>query len=476
MDERLERNLRSGLAALLDPIEGNYPRWANSPAARQVLRAPAHRRPGRGLQRRWAVGLAAVLVISLVAAALLLGQQLRQSVVTAPTPTPTATHEATPTPVPQMTVVEQESDVLAATRAHALPSKSSCPPGRDPNVPGPLYQERPAYDSVPMVFDRHAGVIVALVAQDHSNGLKPRTWIFDVCTNTWLAMHPLSEPADSVNGLVYDADSDRTIAVTGDGQIWSYDLAADSWAMVGSDDRLMGGFEMFYGYNRAFGAVYHDRSGLVVLYGNGSGTIWAYDVESNTLAKVRQRPDPALPADSGLPPSIWNVRDRGGAAIGYDQANDLIVVYLRSEYAGSAQYPVPQTWSFAPTTGAWRMETATATPDDWFVMGAPAVFDPDSSALLYELDPGLKTQVWVFDGARKWSGPIATVCGSAPVYDSVNSRLVCQAGTYVTEEGVPLGIYAGMATFSILDGRVGWLLEQLPTSGGISVATASPIP
>jgi hypothetical protein len=444
MDERLERNLRSGLAALLDPIEGGYPRWASSPAARQVLRTPAHRGPGLGLQRRWAVGLAAVLVISLVAAAAFLGWRLRQSVVSAPTPAPTPTLQATPTPIPQMTVVEQASDVLATTKAHPLPSQSSCPPGRDPDVPGPLYEERPAYGSVPMVFDRHAGVIVALVAQDQSNGLKPRTWIFDVCTNTWLPMRPSSEPADSANGLVYDADSDRTIAITADGHIWSYDLTADTWAVVGSDDRLMGGFEIFYGYSRAFGAVYHDRSGLVVLSGSGSGTIWAYDVESNTLARVRQRPDPALPADSGFPPSIWSVHDRGAAAIGYDQANDLIVVFLRSEYG---QYP-PQLWSFAPATETWRLETTTATPDDWFTMGAPAVFDPDSSALLYALGGG---HLWAFDAARKWRGPIAS--------------------------GVPVAIYAGMATFSILDGRVRWLLEQLPTGGGsLSVATAGPTP
>ncbi len=148
-----------------------------------------------------------------------------------------------------------------------------------------MSQERPN-DGV-MAFDRHAGRIVLLAGASHG----ARTWTFDVCTNTWQHMNPGEEPpASSIalhETLVYDADSDRTVALTSGGQFWSYDLTTDRWTKAGQ----------FAGVERSniwaypwVTALYHDPSGLVIVY-NGI-TMWAYDVDTGALTSIRQQPDP----------------------------------------------------------------------------------------------------------------------------------------------------------------------------------------
>ena len=67
-----------------------------------------------------------------------------------------------------------------------------------------------------------------------SSGAYVETWTFDVCTNTWTQMHPNREPPlfDCAQ-LVYDADSDATIGLLF-GQVWAYDLQADTWTEKGA--------------------------------------------------------------------------------------------------------------------------------------------------------------------------------------------------------------------------------------------------
>jgi len=125
MDERLERDLRSGLAALLDPIEGSHPRWATSPAARRAQGAAARRWPIFGLDRRWAVALAALLVVCLIAAAAFFGWRHQQAVTTHPTPTPSATAEATSVASPASTVAPTPGPT--APTAFRPGKKMACP-------------------------------------------------------------------------------------------------------------------------------------------------------------------------------------------------------------------------------------------------------------------------------------------------------------------------------------------------------------
>lgn len=90
-DQRLERELRVGLADLLDPVVGSHPRWAASPAAERVAGMPAR----GGLSGRfgllWAAALLALLLVALLAAAVFVGSRRSDlGLVIAPSPAATA--------------------------------------------------------------------------------------------------------------------------------------------------------------------------------------------------------------------------------------------------------------------------------------------------------------------------------------------------------------------------------------------------
>jgi hypothetical protein len=78
-----------------------------------------------------------------------------------------------------------------------------CPPGSNPDEPGPVDQARPPLSPWASAFDRSAGRLVAVAIA----GTVVETWTFDVCTNTWTRMHPNREPRTPVETLVYDVDS-----------------------------------------------------------------------------------------------------------------------------------------------------------------------------------------------------------------------------------------------------------------------------
>lgn len=368
-----------------------------------------------------------------------------------------------PSPTPAATDITAETDVLAMTRARALPAHATCPEGSDPDALGPADQERPAaLRPGSMAFDRRAGRIVLLAGEYQP---AQNTWTFDVCTNTWQRMHPAEEPPSPTDfapiQLVYDADSDRTLAVTSTGVVWTYDLAADRWTVgtrlleASGLYRTSGGFE----WNGGVAAFYHDPSGLVVLY-NGE-TMWAYDVDTDTLAKIRQRPDPSRPAGSGTP----HAGVFGSISVGYDTLNDLIVAHVVPEDGMQGQ---PATWSFDPGTGTWRQETSATTPVlklvsgwIWPEVGTRAVFDAASGLTLFQDAPGARLEA--YDAARRaWRtlyrsdgeapGYVAWCDSMPPVYDPLNARVVCH--------GV-VGIESGLSTFSTATGQWRWLLEPL---------------
>jgi hypothetical protein len=395
---------------------------------------------------------------------------------------------ASPTPVREMTVVEEATDILATTIARSLPSQATCLPGSDPDALGEADQARPAgyalvTEAGAMAFDRHAGRIV-LVAGVDEPGHGWQTWTYDVCDNSWQRTSPANEPP-ATGRLVYDADSDRIVLFTDadDREIWTYDLVADRWTRVGRVPLGVFPTGADTTSNPTYGTTfYHDPSGLVVLY---DGTMmWAYDVDSNTLAKVRQRPDASRPADSGLP--------EGKMAIGYDPAEDVVVAVV-VPYAGESsdtdpslpsRYLVPQrqwgeTWTFDPGTGSWHNELLPAASDlivcgvmwrgstECYPTQGRAVFDAASGmAVFITRDygrPAAPGRVDAYDaGQRVWrtlspatgtGGDGARWCTSMPpVYDPLNGRIVCLGPDNP-------GGFAGVSTFSSAANEWRWLLE-----------------
>jgi hypothetical protein len=304
-----------------------------------------------------------------------------------------------------------------------------CPPGSDPDEPGPVDQARPRLmrDAVASVaFDRQAGRLVAL--GDGRIG-EADTWTFDVCTNTWTPMHPYRiHPKPSFNtSLVYDVDSDVTVALDDTHRMWAYDLGADTWTMKGVApvDELR---------------FYDPVSGLVVAVGDDGDEstlglpLRGYEVETDTWTPIPQ----AEPLAIGPHYEFF----------AYDASVDRLVAYANAWRAGDFE---ARTWLFDLRTGRWS-DTSAVTP-------------PGFTAGMWGLRPGIaydaaaqrtvllgQGHAAAYDAtADRWeslwaspAGDEPDVCGTRPecrqmpfmVYDPVNERLVVYGGTVWTGSGL----------------------------------------
>ena len=263
-----------------------------------------------------------------------------------------------------------------------------CPPGSNPDEPGPVDQARPAIAPWASAFDRRAGRLVAVVIA----GTVVETWTFDVCTNTWTRMHPDREPPGvDLSRLVYDVDSDLTIGIhepqgpePRTGRVWAYDLEADTWTEHGVAPTFDTGF-------------YDPVSGLVVA--GGQEDLWNYDVETDAWTPISQA-------------TRWE--GLGRSMYVYDASVDRIVVY-------GAVERVADTRLFDLRTGTWSRSAAetpfiegggiwggghTITYDEaaerTVVAGAFQWGAYDATAdrweIIYERDPpGPAVQPWVYD-------------------------------------------------------------------------------
>jgi len=164
--------------------------------------------------------------------------------------------------------------ILAETLAKEPPAAAACPAGADPDVPGPISQDRPWaewYSDQPADFDRVWGRILLVDANKE-------TWTFDVCTNTWQAMgaEGILPPGGS---LVYDVDSDRSV-LFGDRAVWVYDRDTNGW------DLRIAPLSSTIGWGGP-AAFYDPQSGLIInakRAGSEYGDGWelnAYDVDAD---------------------------------------------------------------------------------------------------------------------------------------------------------------------------------------------------
>ncbi len=290
-----------------------------------------------------------------------------------------------------------------------------CPPGSTPDEPGPVDQPRPTV--LPdMTFDREAGRLVGLA--DGGIG-EAETWTFDVCTNTWTRMHPNREPPTGTGWLVYDVDSDVTIASDGI-WTWVYDLKANTWTKKGDEPSIDDVSDIRF-YDPVSGRVvalgpdpYDDTLGLEP---------WGYEVETDTWTPIPQ----------AEPPVVGDHNER----FAYDASVDRLVAYAKSwGPAGDAE---ARTWLFDLRTGIWS-ETGAVTPGFSFgIWGVgPSIAYDEAAERTVMLGQGHSA---AYDAtADRWetrygwstSEDWQVACGTRPecrvqpsmVYDPVNERLV----------------------------------------------------
>ena len=255
------------------------------PSLEAALRESAGEGDVRSIQprhpvRRWpawaivAVAFGLALLFGVVAWLLLPSGGTRQFVDEGPSVT------TTQSPAPTTASPVAWDSILSTTKAKTPPPAATCPDAADPQAPGPADQPRPdsdVWNNQAAAFDQHAGRIVHIDATG-------ATWTFDVCTNTWRQMHPAVIPTGSggstpLNGggqLVYDVDSDRTVAI-GEEAVGVYDAGRNTWTLRHRPPEYSGTW--------SHGAVYDPVSGLVVVQLQGRGLV-AYDVDTDTWTPV----------------------------------------------------------------------------------------------------------------------------------------------------------------------------------------------
>ena len=373
---------------------------ASAVAHRVALEHP--RRRARALpwqvavpRRAWVPLLLAGLLAAMVGGMLIAGSQREPKLpavigpLLSPTPAPTAT-----------TASDEGTDILATTKARPLPAQATCPPGSDPDKPGPVDQARPV-DSGAVAFDRRAGKMVALV----STGSDVETWTFNVCANTWTQMHPTWKrmpgylttmlPQNEAR-LIYDVDSDVTLLITYT-ETWVYDLQADTWTF----QSIAPGAARLWTYDPLSGLVVgaawiRDHQGLV-----------AYDVETDTWTPIHE----VSPATDTLP---------GHGALAHDASVDRIVSYTG-----------PETWLLNPRTGTWSRSSAETPriPAGWDSLPTTAIFYDEAARRTVAVGGDriaaydVSADRWEIlvegysDGRRAWTW-------DSVAYDPINRRLV----------------------------------------------------
>ncbi len=120
-------------------------------------------------------------------------------------------------------------------------------------VPSPRYRHSMAYDSA---SDR-----VILFGGAAVDGVRDDTWAYDLNTNTWTEMNASVRPSSrSGHGMVYDAESDRTVLFGGgngpyENDTWVYDYNNNTWTKMNHGARPSGRQLQAMAYAQASDAV-----------------------------------------------------------------------------------------------------------------------------------------------------------------------------------------------------------------------------
>jgi len=289
-----------------------------------------------------------------------------------------------------------------------------CPPGSNPDKPGPVDQARPPSDGY-MAYDRTFGKIVLVGAREQGGW---ETWTFDVCTNTWTRMHPASEPDVGGFGmLAYDTAARRTMSMFPYGWVWAYDLASDTWTKTAGPPEDLGTVR------EAVRMVYDPVARRIVALRLGSPSrIWTFEGAAGVWQPVDQDQDVFPYAAPHLQPLL-----------AYDASVDRLVSY----YGGEVR-------RFDIRAGTWS-PPGTTSPQfgyggGYFSLGGEIAYDEAAQrTVLFNMG-----HVIAYDAAAdRWEtlyGPPSDGCGIRPecrnlhsmVYDAVNERLVVYGGNVHT--------------------------------------------
>jgi N-acetylneuraminic acid mutarotase len=190
-----------------------------------------------------------------------------------------------------------------------------------------------------MVYNTAADRIILFggwyVGEGPKKGASSETWVYDLNSDTWTEMSPeVSPPGRKDHAMAYDAESDRVVLWGGGGispidvgGVWAYDLNANTWEELESNDmpRPKKGAAMVYD-------ALNDR---ILLYFQKE--FWSYDYNNNQWKLLSDSPAPMELLFHSLV---------------YDSSNDLILNF------GGGPDPImdtltKHTWIYDPESDEW---------------------------------------------------------------------------------------------------------------------------
>ncbi len=251
-----------------------------------------------------------------------------------------------------------------------------------------------------MVYDAVSDKVILYGGYNGSSHFND-TWVYDLTTNNWTKMNPVSKPnARYYHGLVYTADSGKTVLFGGSdthgysggmnhySDTWTYDLTTNRWVEafpvtpiprhrhsmaydVNSDQAILfGGFDAKYFddtwmYNvtannwtnmnpvtkpsarDGHSMVYDVGSEEVILFGGYDGSYlsdtWVYNLTPNTWTQMNPLTMP---------------KARSGHSMVFTASSGKVILF--GGYDGSSY--MDDTWIYYLTTNTWTQITPTTKP------------------------------------------------------------------------------------------------------------------
>jgi hypothetical protein len=246
----------------------------------------------------------------------------------------------------------------------AVGEVATCQPGSQPDRPGPAEQPRPMLNGetgVSAALDAQSGVVVVI------DDIRA-TWTFDVCTNTWDKPATTGSSPPQGARLVYDAASDLTYAF-GDAEVVAFDVESAVWTLVNTGQTDLDGASAQHR------VLLDADSRTVYVYNTGNGELNSYDLARNRWA---------VEVDQGTkrPPVGVDGLAAFDASVGRIVLKVLYHVQGSVTAMGEpvSTPPVPvygQTWTFDPATGTWA-KVDTTTPEllfGYFPWGGEMTYD-----------------------------------------------------------------------------------------------------
>jgi len=175
------------------------------------------------------------------------------------------------------------------------------------------------------------------------------TWAYDFNSDTWTEMKPSTSPPTRNNhAMAYDSKADRVLVWGGtdldgkpvDFSIWSYDFNTNIWQEMISGQPHPSGRDYP-------GMVYDAESDRTILFGGelageSYGEIWAYDYNTNTWTKFESSTSPGYRSRQGLV---------------YSSAADRVILFGGQVESTEPKYS-NETWTYDLNTNTWTNMTS----------------------------------------------------------------------------------------------------------------------